>query len=232
MIGEKSKAFAKYATVFRYPYLDEQASYYGYGWDAFNTDLDQETGRSYEVGVNLVPIPNLSLDLTLYRIDMEDEIAPDQNWVNQNLDKTRHEGIELGASYLWEKATRVYAQMSYRRAEFRNGPNAGKDVPLVSNLLGTAGAILYLPGGFELNPEIHYAGEAYRGGDLSNSEDKIDDTTLCNLFLYYRPTLKKLKFSAFAGVENLTDEKPVLIYYNGYYPLPGITVKGGISFKF
>jgi len=232
MIGEKSKAFVKYATVFRYPFLDEQASYYGYGWDSFNTDLDQEKGRTYEAGVNLVPIPNLSMDLTFYRIDMEDEIAPDQNWVNQNLDKTRHEGIELGASYLWEKAARVYAQMSYRRAEFRNGPNAGKDVPLVSNLLGTAGAILYLPGGFELNPEFRYTGEAYQGGDFSNTEDKIDGTTLCNLFLYYRPTLKKLKFSAFAGVENLTDEKPVLIYYNGYYPLPGITVKGGISFKF
>ncbi len=232
MIGKKSKVFAKYATVFRYPFLDEQASYYGYGWDTFNMDLDKEKGKTYEVGVNLFPLPNLSLDLTLYRIDMEDEIAPDANWVNQNLDKTRHEGIELGASYLWEKVAKVYGQMSYRNTEFRNGPNDGKDVPLVSEILGNAGVILYLPYGLELNPEIRYVGEAYQGGDFSNSKEKIDDYTLCNLFLYYRSELKTLKFSAFVGVENLTDEKSALIYYNGYYPLPGITVKGGISLKF
>lgn len=232
LIGEKSKVFVKYATVFRYPFLDEQASYYGYGSDAFLTDLEMETGKTYEVGANFFILRNLSLDLTLYRIDMENEIATNASGNQINLDKTRREGIELGASYLWEKVAKVYGQLSYRNSEFRSGPNFGKDVPLVPEILGSAGVILYLPYGLELNPEVKYIGKNYQGGDDSNVLEKVDDYTVYNLFLYYRPTIKNLKLSAFAGVENLTDEKHALIYWGGYYPLPGITVKGGISLKF
>ncbi len=238
MFGEKSKAFAKYATVFRYPFLDEQASYYGFGagWDQFQTDLDKEKGKTYEVGVLFYPLPNLSVDLTLYRIDMEDEIAWDGT-ANRNLDKTRHEGIELGASYRWEKVAKIYGQMSLRNAEFRSGPNSGNEIPLVSKIIGSAGVIFYLPWGLELNPEMRYVGEAYPGGDNANAAEKIDDYAFLNLFLTYRTTLKDLKISAFAGVENLTDEKEALVYYypysgSSYYPLPGITAKGGIALKF
>jgi len=44
LIGEKSKAFTKYATVYRYPFTDEQASYYGFvaGGDTFYADLEKE----------------------------------------------------------------------------------------------------------------------------------------------------------------------------------------------
>jgi len=238
LIGEKSKVFAKYATVFRYPFLDEQASYYGFAFDSFQTDLEMETGKTYEVGGSFFPFRNFSLDLTLYRIDMEDEISWDasQN-INRNLDETRHEGIEFGASYLWEKVAKVYGQISYRNSEFRDGPDAGKNVPLVSEKLGSAGVVFYLPYGLELNPEVKYIGEAYQGGDNSNEQEKIDDYAIYNLFLYYRTAMKNLKLSAFVGVENLTDEEQALIYYSSYsgssyYPLPGITVKGGISLKF
>ncbi len=233
LIGEKSKVFAKYATVFRYPFLDEQASFYGYSSDAFLTDLEKETGKTYEIGGRFFPLRNLSLDLAVYRIDMEDEISWDASqYINRNLDETRHEGIELGASYLWEKVAKVYGQLSFRNSEFRSGPNSGKDVPLVPEILGSAGVILYLPYGLELNPEVKYIGKNYQGGDDSNVLEKVDDYTVYNLFLYYRPTIKNLKLSAFAGVENLTDEKHALIYWGGYYPLPGITVKGGISLKY
>lgn len=191
-----------------------------------------ETGKTYEVGANFFLLRNLSLDLTLYRIDMEDEIVTDASWNLINLDKTRREGIELGASYLWEKVAKVYGQLSYRNSEFRSGPNSGKDVPLVPEILGSAGVILYLPYGLELNPEVKYIGKNYQGGDDSNVLEKVDDYTVYNLFLYYRPTIKNLKLSAFAGVENLTDEKHAFIYCGGYYPLPGITVKGGISLKY
>ena len=92
--GNKSKVFAKYATVYRIPFLDEIACFNGYNAGTlFNTSLKQEKGESTEVGTEFYPLNNLKIGLTIFRMDMEDEIE----WVstapltgeNQNVGSTR-----------------------------------------------------------------------------------------------------------------------------------------------
>ncbi len=163
---------------------------------------------------------------------MEDEIAPNEFWVNENLDKTRHEGAECEFEYTWD-IIRLYGNMTYHNAEFRNGTNAGKTVPLVPEIMANAGLSVNFLNDFEVKPEIQYIGSSFQGGDNSNTAEKVGGYVMYDLFFFYRPQLKeKLKITAFWGLENLTDEKHALIYYNGYYPLPGITIKGGISLEF
>jgi iron complex outermembrane receptor protein len=235
LIGEKSKVFAKYAQVYRYPFTDEQASYYGFvvGGDTFYADLEKEKGKSYEIGTQFYPLENLKIGLTFFRIDMQDEIVPNAFYVNENLDETRHEGAEFDISYALKGRARLYANVTYHNAEFRNGTNAGNTVPLVPETAANVGLAIYLPWQFELRPGMKYVGTSYQGGDNSNTAEKVGRYTMFDVLLFYRPEpTNGFKFSAFIGVENLTDERHALIYWSGYYPLPGVTVKGGISIGF
>lgn len=233
LIGKKSKVFAKYATLYRYPFLDEQAVYSGWGSDEFLFNLEKEKGRSYEAGTQFYPLDDLAIGLTLFRTDMEDEIVFNSaTWKNENLDETRHQGAEFSISYKVEKWFKIYGNYTYHNAEFRNGANSGKEVPLVPRDRVNAGLEIYLPYALTLRPEMRYVSDCFQGGDNTNTAEKVKSYTFYNLYLHYRPQRDRFKPSAFIGVENLTDEKYELISYNGYYPYPGITFKGGVSLTF
>ena len=249
--GRKSKAFAKYATVYRIPFIDEIASFNGFG-GAFLTDLEKEKGVSMEVGTTYYPLENLKLAVTFFRIDMEDEIEYVYNpytftGSNRNVGKTRHDGAELSVSYLWQKYLKVYGNLTYHKATFENGINEKKEMPLVPNRIIHAGLEIYLPCNVTLKPEIHHVGEAYLSGDNDNNAEKLESYTLLNFYAHYKPTFGRLNLTVFAGVENLTNTMyssfgidyvqyntpGVPPYYsNFYYPMPGRTFKAGMSFEF
>jgi len=239
LVGQKSKVFARYATAYRLPFIDEQASYYGWG-NGFLADLEKETAKTVELGTSLNPLKNLTVGLTLFRIDMENEIA--WNGItnrNENLDKTRHEGAEGTFSYLWEKWFKIYGSYTYHKATFEAGQYNGKELPLVPNQTIKLGAEWYLPAAFVLRPEIRFVGDAYLSGDKDNNGEKLSAYQIYNLFLFYRPQLDRYKISAFIGVDNLSDKKYAMIGVKetafspqAYYPMPGRTFKCGISFEF
>jgi iron complex outermembrane receptor protein len=239
LVGEKSKVFAKYATAYRLPFIDEQASYYGWG-NAFLADLEKETAKTMEMGASLTPMKNLTVALTLFRIDMENEIS--WNAVtnrNENLDSTRHEGAEGTFSYLWEKRFKVYGSLTYHKATFESGLYQDKELPLVPNRMVRLGAEWYFPGSLMLRPEVRFVSNAYLSGDKDNSGEKLSSYRVYNLFLFYRPEFDSCKISAFLGVENLLDEKYAMFGVKGtafspqtYYPMPERTIKCGVSFEF
>ena len=246
--GKKSKSFAKYSTVYRIPFIDEIASFSGFG-GTFLPNLEKEKGVSIEAGTEYYPLDNLKIGLTLYRIDMEDEIR----WVytslftgeNQNFDKTSHDGVELSISYLWEKRARFFGNFTYHIATFENGENNKKELPLVPNRMVNAGVEVYLPYKLSLLSEIRYVSDAFLSGDNDNNTEKLDAYTLLNVYLNYKPTFGKLSLAAFFGIENVADVKyssfgldyaqfstPGNPVPNFYYPMPERTFKAGISFEF
>ena len=239
LIGEKSKVFAKYATAYRLPFIDEQASYYGWG-NGFLADLEKEKARTMEWGTSLNPLKNLTVGLTLFRIDMENEISwNNATYRNENLDETRHQGVEATFSYLWEKRLKIYGSYTYHEATYRAGQYDGKELPLVPNHVVKLGAEWYLPADFVLRPEIRLVSDAYLSGDSDNTGEKLSAYQVCDLFLFYRPVVGQTKISVFAGVENLTDELYATTGVKGtafspqiYYPMSERTFKCGISFEF
>jgi iron complex outermembrane receptor protein len=244
LLGEKSKAFIKYAKVFRIPFLDEQASYYGFGTDAFLTDLEKETGNSYEGGVVLYPVKNVKLAATAYRIDMDGEIK----WVatgpytgrNFNLDKTRHQGLEISMAYELKKWFRLTANGTLQDVTFLEGTDSGKQVPLVPAQMANGILEIFLPWNLTLRPEIHYVGSQYLSGDNANNLEKLDSYTLYNLYLTWKPAVNSYRLTAFAGVENIGDTKystygfaaPWLPGGAAFYPVAGITYRGGLTLYF
>jgi iron complex outermembrane recepter protein len=242
--GKKSKAFTKYATVYRIPFIDEVASFSGFG-GSFLTDLKKEKGSSMEVGTEFYPLENLKIGLTLFRIDMEEEIEfvydPQTfSGMNRNTGRTRHDGAEFSISYQWEKRAKIYGNFTYHVATFEDGPSNKKEMPLVPNRMANAGVEIYLPYNLTLRPELQHVGDAFLSGDNDNNAEKLEARTLLNLYLNYRTTIRKRELSTFLGVDNIADVKysSFGIDYaqygmpNFYYPLPGRTFKAGISFEF
>jgi len=247
LVGQKSKVFAKYGTVYRIPFLDEVASYNGFGGTLFNNNLKQEKGVSMEVGTQFYPLDNLKIGMTLFRIDMEDELSwfatGTYTGYNKNQDNTRHDGVEASLSYLWEKRARLYGNFTYHLATYEDGLYNKKELSLVPNRMANAGVEIYLPYDLTLRPEVRYVGDAFLSQDFNNIAEKLDSYTLLNLYLSYKPSFGKVSITAFFGVENLADVKyssfgsyNVPAYGLGapstYYPMPGITFKGGLSFAF
>jgi len=246
--GKKSKVFAKYATVYRIPYLEEVASFNG--WNAgtlFNAALKPEKGISTEAGTEFFPLDNLKMGLTLFRIDMEDEIQ----WVstgaftgeNRNAAKTRHDGAEISLSYLWKKHAKLYGNFTYNIATYEDGANNKKELWLVPNRIANLGLDIYLPHDLTLRPELHHSGDSFLSQDRSNVGEKLNSYTLINVYLLYKPSLGKINMTGFFGADNIGDVKYVSFgSYNvpaygagapsTYYPMPGIAFKGGLSFEF
>ena len=241
LIEKSSKLFAKFTRLYRYPFIDEQASYQGWG-NAFNKELEAEEGKSYEIGTEVYPIENLRLAITLFRIDMEKEIAWNNATLrNVNLDETRHQGLELNGSYKLGKKANIYGNYTYQEAKFTKGIYNDKDIPLVPYHKAFLGLELFFPYGFSLVPELRYTGECYLGDDKNNNGEKLEDYSLVDIFLRYRPTHHKYKPLVFVSIENLFNkEYSTLGYedwledetYNTYYPSPGRIFKAGLSLMF
>jgi iron complex outermembrane receptor protein len=58
--GNKSKAFTRYSTVYRIPFLDEVASFSGFG-GSFLNNLEKEKGISMEAGTEFYPLENMKI---------------------------------------------------------------------------------------------------------------------------------------------------------------------------
>jgi iron complex outermembrane receptor protein len=239
LVGKKSKVFTKYSTVYRIPFLDEMA-YFNGGGGGFLTNLNEEKGISMEAGTEFYPLDHLKIGLTVFRIDMEDEIdyvGTFPTGYNQNTGKTRHDGVEAFLSYLWPKYFKVFGNYTYHKATFEDGVNNKKEMSLVPQHMANAGVEIYLPYNIALRPEIQYASDAYLSGDFDNKAEKLEDHTLLNCYAFYKPTFGKLVLTAFLGVDNIADVKYFSFgsdwgYGSSYYPMPGRTFKTGISFEF
>jgi len=96
---------------------------------------DLETGARWSQGTSRA-------ELRAWRSRLTDEIAYDPAAIgpfsafgfggaNVNLDPTRRQGLELDAAHRLSAALGVSAHAALRSAEFRSGPYAGREVPLV-----------------------------------------------------------------------------------------------------
>jgi iron complex outermembrane receptor protein len=238
--GKKSKSFTKYSTVYRIPFLDEVASFSGFGGSFLNS-LEKEKGISMEAGTEYYLLDNLKIGLTLFRVDMEDEIS----WFatglytgyNKNQDKTRHDGAEASLSYLWPKHLKIYGNYTYHKTTFEEGAYNKKEMPLVPQHIANAGLEIYLPYNITLRPEIQHVSDSFLSGDYLNTAEKLESHTLLNFYAHYKSTIGKLSLMAFLGVDNIAGVKYSSFgsdygYGSSYYPMPGITFKGGLSFEF
>ena len=238
---ESMKFYSKFSTVYRYPFVDEQATFYGYGSDTFLTDIDAEKGKSIEAGFTAKPGRDLNVGLSLFQIDMEDEISWNElTFRNENLDDTRHLGLEINLDYELKKILHLNVNYTYQKATFKAGANSGNEVPLVPNHLLNAELDLQLPYNIHFIPSLLYVDKSYLSQDFDNNAERLDSYTVVDLLLSYKKQIGNAKWTFFLGVHNLFDEEystfgvdyEQWFMDNVYYPSPGRKFFGGISATF
>jgi iron complex outermembrane receptor protein len=238
LIDKKVKVYARGSTVYRYPFVDEQVSYIGYGSDQFYNDIDPEEGWSVEAGAESRITDNLTAGISAFIIAMEDEIAWNAVTMrNENLDDTQREGLEANVAYTPVKQLTLDASYTYMElAEFVSGQYDGNQIPLVPTHKISAGMMLLLPADVTLDLTATYTGASYMGGDSSNEGPKLSSYTVADMYLRHK-VLKLKGLEVYAGVKNLFDEEYASLAYkgymeDGYYPSPDRTFLAGASYKF
>lgn len=227
---ENAKVYASAGRTFRYPLVDEYVT-----WGMFNPDLEAEYGMNYELGAAYTLPFGLTLDINLYWLALSNEIAYNNATnMNENLDDTRHRGVNLNLSMpLGERNQHLlFASAGYQEAVFDGGQYDGKEMPLVPQWTASAGARVELIENLRVNGRINFIGSRYFDGDRENQFDKMSAYATVDLGADY--TWENL--TVFFNVQNLFNK-----YYSeyginyglpSYYPAPGTLFWGGVIVKF
>ena len=93
--------------------------------------LKPQTSHDWEVGISLGDRAH-KLTAKLFQHRLHNEIAFNPfSFINYNLDPTRRQGMELEVATRLATSWSLSAQWQHMNAEFTDGPNAGREIPLV-----------------------------------------------------------------------------------------------------
>lgn len=223
------RVFSRFGTTFRYASLDELTTFVGF----VNKAVLPERGRFIDLGTQWSG-NGYSLKLTAYSLNMTDEIA--YNGLtnqNENLAKTRHQGIEVNGSYELNHQWQLSTGLNLQKAEFREGVNQGRTIPLVPNVQATA-AITFKPtAAWNLSLLGNYVGERYFGGDTHNQFEQLPAYTTGDFIVSWRQAAWTFR----ARVLNLADKKYAPVGFNygygeSYYPADGRAFLADVRYSF
>ncbi|MGL4263335.1 MAG: TonB-dependent receptor domain-containing protein, partial [Afipia sp.] len=156
---------------------------------------------------------------------------------NYNLDPTHRYGSETQASLRINDAFRLKGGFAYTRAVFEEGPFAGKDVPLVSRISGSAGFTWNI---WQKYAVLDASARFWSSRRLDNDQANTQGLIGANATIDLKLSGEIDRFFWSAAVINLLDAK----YYDygiasaftpgsyAIYPLPGrlFLVKAGMTF--
>ncbi len=100
--------------------------------------MKPQTGYHYEAGVRHAFTDQIEANLTLFWIDIEDEIFFNPvTFTNENFPKTRRQGIEVGAKARPFQWLSFWGNYSYINPTLRTEPFSGNDIPGVPRHKGS-----------------------------------------------------------------------------------------------
>lgn len=219
-----------YDRSYRYPVLDETAAYQGYPLsDPLNENLDPEMGDGFEAGIKYSD-EHTQLSLTGFYQQLNDEIIfDDTQKLNVNIGPTKRLGADLEAGYATESYG-LSARGSVITAEFADGENKGKTIPLVPQLHGSITAWVMPIDKIRLSTTYSHVGSQYQGNDFTNEKTKLKPYGLVgariDLYLINHTTL-------FAKINNVFDKTYASSAYDEvYYPGAGRSFQLGLTLEF
>jgi iron complex outermembrane receptor protein len=227
-----TRVYARTAESFRFPVLDEMWSYYS----GTITPLLPQRSRHLEIGTALTR-GAFTLEANAFHILVKDEIGFNSaTYSNENLDPTRHDGMDLGAGVAFGDHASARLGWTYRDARFRSGPFDGNAIPEIPRNTLTLATLLRVAEGQRIGLDGVYTGERYFGNDFANVGKTMPTYVLLNVHYTYVRSGWKLR----VRVDNLTDKQAADIgFYNSfapnpyaYYPLPGRTTTFSVAKDF
>ena len=178
---DQVKLFARADQNFRYPTVEEQTNV------PFGDEpgLDTQQGVSMELGMEY-RVSQYRLRGTLYRINLEDEIAFDSFSYNLNLDETERNGLIVEAARQWSSSIDTRISLTFMDAEITDGEFDGNQLPLVPE------RTIRVDGNYRFSPELLFSVEVIAvdeqvfGGDFTNQLGKLDSYEVVNAYASYK----------------------------------------------
>lgn len=219
-----------YDRVYRYPSLDETASYQGFALsDPLNEKLEPEAGNNVETGAKYHS-GFWNASATLFYLKLDNEIGYDPiKKLNMNLGATEHLGSDLELAYDKE----IYGastMLSLVKATFDGGPNDGNTVPLVPEMQNTT-AVWFKPvKRLRITGTHTWLSDQFQGGDFDNNSRQINS---CGTFGLRADLTIGKHVTLFAKIDNLADKQYVSsAYTDQYYPGQGRSFYAGATLEF
>ena len=241
LIGKNSSAFLSVKRSFRFPVSDELIQFilspttFEVIKVQVNPAMKPQTGYHYEAGIRHAFTDQIEANLTLFWIDLHDEIFYNPaTFANENYPKTRRQGIEVGAKAKPFPWLTVWSNYSYIKPSLLGNSFSGNDIPSVPRHKGSIGTEVNFGKGFQLSSKATIVASRYFISDWANQVERLRGYYTWDTKLSY--TWKGLK--GFVGVNNLTNRKyaeyGVLDFLGrpNYYSSPEQNFIGGISYAF
>jgi iron complex outermembrane receptor protein len=212
------KIYGKYGTQFKYPLLDQLATFPSTGTTTvnLNTNLEPEKGWTVEAGIGLNFKQFVRLDANIYYLKIDNEIFPDAaTWVYMNMDPIDRLGTNVGLNLTPVKYVELDLDYGFVKAEFSDGPYKGKTVPLVAEHTLSGSLMLHLPFGLSLGPNMLYKSEIYPSMDYTNTTVTLDPCLIWGLQARYVINKFKGDLAVQLTVHNLADTKYASLAFLG-----------------
>lgn len=240
IVWEVTDAFSVWAgwdRVYRYPSVDEVASYQGYPLsDPLNEDLLPETGNNYELGIKRMG-QNWHLGMTAFLLSLNDEISFIETINgsgdgvlrrNDNVGDSTRKGLELDVLYQYDRyGVGVFA--SYTEAELETATGR-VEVPLVPKFESSMNLWIKPNQSTRIQLQGRYLSSQAQGNDFAGTMRRVPSCFLASVFLYWDICDGcSLSF----GVRNIFDRiHAVSAYSGGFYPGAGRQVHTTARFDF
>jgi iron complex outermembrane receptor protein len=234
--------FTNFSTNFETPSLNELSNNPN-GTGGFNPSLNPQKSRNFEVGYKGILSKKFRADLSLFYIEVEDEIVPYQlpnqatKTYFRNAGLSERKGIELGLTYKIRAGLTTYfnytfSDFKYKSYQTTAGKFDGNILPGIPKH-NIYGEVRYFPNiGIYAIAQVRSISKIY--ADDANAVTNNAYATV-NLRVGYKKNIGKLQFEPFIGVNNLLNEvynANILINAtaNRYFePASGSFIFGGLT---
>lgn len=198
-LSDKTSVYASWARTFRYPNRDELV-----GFLATALDLRPERAETYEIGLKSRSSKLLSGGITLFTMDVADEIfyrppevgtdvfATGDFGQNENVARVRHRGIEVEANSKPMDRLTLFATYTFQKTTIEHGIFSGKEMPITPRHTGTVGATVLPIENCALTLSARGVGSRYLFNDLSNDIPKLGGYWVVDGRLSYK--IKRIEF--------------------------------------
>lgn len=240
--AEKSNLHLSIQETFRFLASDEWFN----TWTGLNTNLNQQSGIQYELGVKHNFFDTFNLSLTTYWIDLKNEIylnpVPSPG-INENYDRTERRGVELGwdidlmkfFNFTFLDKLNLYTNYTYQTPEFSSGDYGGSDIPMVPRHKASFGLRANIFKNYSLSLDANYIGERYAINDTNNETPRVDDYFVFDSKFSYRNDFLEI----YLVINNILNEKYSAYVIKStssntkdYFPSPERNYLVGCSLKF
>ncbi len=236
--GRKSKIFFNVSEGLRLPVTEEFMLYnflsFPFGRN-INQNLMPQKSISYEGGLSHYFSPQLSGNLTLFLMKIDDEIYYNPStFINENYEKTKRQGIELDLDWSAFDDLDIFLNYCFTEAIFDSGAFENNQIPAVPEHRASLGLNYQVALDWKFSAMLNYVGKHYFISDQQHNYPKMKDYTTLDIKMSYDFG----ESTAFLGINNVFDaeysEYGAISFSGerGYYPSPGRNFVVGCLLKF